>query len=127
VELLAPLQGSGARPVMLLTTRAQVVLGQSAQAAQTLQLWLADHPQDAAAWQQLALAHGAQRRVIAAVRAEAEANVAQLDYASAIRRLKSAQELAHQRRVPDEHFEASIVDTRLRQLEQLVREQALER
>jgi predicted Zn-dependent protease len=127
LEQLAPLQDKTARPVLLLTTRAQIATGQSAQAAQALQLWLADHPQDAMAWQQLAAANVAQQRVIAAVRAEAEANVAQLDYASAVQRLKSAQELARQRRQPDEHFDASIVDTRLRQLEQLIREQALER
>ena len=127
LEQLGPHKGAGSRPEMLLTVRAQIAVGQAAQAAQSLQLWLADHPQDATAWQQLAAANVAQQRVIAAVRAEAEANVAQLDYASAVQRLKAAQELARQRRLPEEHFDASIVDTRLRQLEQLTREQALER
>jgi predicted Zn-dependent protease len=124
---LAPLQDKSSRAVLLLRTRAQVKVGQSALAAQLLQLWVADHLNDALAWQQLGAANAAQQRVVAAVRAEAEANVAQLDYASAVQRLKSAQELARQRSLPDEHFEASVVDTRLRQLEQLIREQALER
>lgn len=127
LELLAPLQNSTSRAVMLLTAQARIATGQAPQASQNLQLWVSDHPNDAGAWQLLAAANVAQQRVIAAVRAEAEANVAQLDYSSAVQRLKSAQELARQRRLPEEHFEASIVDTRLRQLEQLIREQALER
>lgn len=115
------------RAVLLLRSRAQRALGQGALAAQSLQLWLADNPHDAGAWQQLAAANAAQQRTVAAVRAEAEVNAAQLDYPAAVQRLKAAQELARQRQRSDEHFDASIVDTRLRQLEQLVREQALER
>ncbi|MDT8990137.1 M48 family metalloprotease [Curvibacter sp. APW13] len=122
---LAPL--GNARSVLLLRARAQIATGQGAVAAQALQLWLAAHPQDATAWRQLAAANHASQRVVAAVRAEAEADAAQMDYGAAVQRLKSAQELARQRQRSDEHFEASIVDTRLRQLEQLVREQALER
>ena len=127
LELLAPLQTDTSRAVLLLRTQAQQALGQSALAAQTLQVWVAEHPRDALAWQQLAVANRAQQRPVAAIRAEAEASVAQLDYSGALQRLKAAQELARQRRQRDEHFEASIVDTRIRQLEQLLREQALER
>lgn len=125
LELLAPLPPS--RAVVLMSAQAQLGAGQSAQAAQALQVWVAEHPQDALAWQQLAAANTAQQRPVAAIRAEAEAQVAQLDYSGAVQRLKAAQELARQRRLPEEHFEASIVDTRIRQLEQLLREQALER
>lgn len=125
LEQLRPLGRS--RAVLLLHTRAQVLLGQADLAAQALQLWLVDHAQDAGAWQQLAFANAAQKRAVAAVRAEAEADAARQDLAGAVQRLKSAQELARQRQRSDEHFDASVVDTRLRQLEQLVREQALER
>jgi predicted Zn-dependent protease len=127
LALLAPLQKDVSRAVALMTSQAQIATGQNAPAAQALQLWVAEHPGDALAWQQLAAANRAQQQLVAAIRAEAEANVAQLDYSAALQRLKAAQELARQRRLPEEHFEASIVDTRIRQLEQLVREQALER
>jgi hypothetical protein len=49
-----------------------------------------------------------------------------LDYDAALARFKAAQELARNAAETD-HFEASIVDTRRREIEQLLREQALER
>jgi crotonobetainyl-CoA:carnitine CoA-transferase CaiB-like acyl-CoA transferase len=64
---------------------------------------------------------------VAAVRAEAEVNVAQLDYAAALVRFKAAQDLARKSAQKAEHIDASIVDTRARQMESLLREQALER
>jgi hypothetical protein len=64
---------------------------------------------------------------VAAVRAEGEVNVAQLDYSAALTRFKVAQDLARKSALPSDHIEASIVDTRARQTELLLREQALER
>jgi predicted Zn-dependent protease len=114
------------RPDVLLRAQAQILAGQSRAATQTLQTWTADHRDDAQAWQWLARALADQGRTVASVRAEAEANVAQLDYDAALSRFKAAQELA--RSAPEtDHFEASIVDTRRREIEQLLREQALER
>ena len=100
---------------------------QAAQAAQSLQTWLADHPRDAQAWQLLANANAAQGRTLSAIRAEAEVNVVQLDYGAALNRLKAAQDLARSGVNANEHIEAAIVDTRTRQVESLVKEQALER
>jgi len=54
-----------------------------------------------------------------------EAQVAMLDYGAALDRLRAAQAMARQPGA--DHFEASIIDTRARQVELLVREQALER
>ena len=82
-------------------------------------------PQDATAWQLLAQASQAQGQQLRALRAEAEAQVAMLDYSAALDRLRAAQALARQPGA--DHFEASIIDTRARQLESTVREQALER
>ena len=79
------------------------------------------------AWQALAAANTAAGRPVAAVRAEAEVNVAQLDYAAALTRFKAAQDLARKSRLPADHIDASIVDTRARQMESLLGEQALER
>ena len=93
---------------------------------QGLQDWVAAHPRDAQAWQLLAQAYAAQGRAISGIRAEAEANVAHLDYAAALARLRSAQDQIRESKGTD-HIEASIVDTRARQIDLLAREQALER
>jgi predicted Zn-dependent protease len=123
---LGPVVATQRRAEMLLRAQAQISLGQSRAATQSLQTWTADHRDDALAWQWLARALADQGRTVASVRAEAEANVAQLDYDAALARFKAAQELA--RSAPEtDHIEASIVDTRRREIEQLLREQALER
>ena len=115
------------RAAVLMRTRIATLAGLGEQAAQELQTWLADHPHDAQAWQQLGAADAATGRAVAAVRAEAEVNVAQLDYAAALTRFKAAQALARSSSLAADHIDASIVDTRARQMESLLREQALER
>jgi predicted Zn-dependent protease len=119
--------GDNSRAALLLRAQTDTLTGQGEAAAQALQTWLADHPHDALAWQTLAAANAAIGRPVAAVRAEAEVNVAQLDYAAAMVRFKAAQELARKSTQKAEHIDASIVDTRARQMESLLREQALER
>jgi predicted Zn-dependent protease len=104
-----------------------VQAGQAATVTQSLQTWLADHPRDAQGWQLLASAYATQGKTLSAIRAEAEVNMSQLDYGAALSRLKAAQELARKGVAAADHIEASIVDTRTRQVELLVREQALER
>ena len=119
------------RPDVLLAAQAAVRTGRAGDAAQRLQTWVALHPRDATAWQQLAQAYAAQGQNIRAIRAEAEAQVAWLDYAAAMDRFKAAQELvrkmAREGMLGNDHIEASIIDTRARQVESLLREQALER
>ena len=76
----------------------------------------------------LAGACAAQGLSLRAIRAEAEAQVAQLDYAAALDRFKAAQ--TFMRTGPSasiDHIEASIIDTRARAVQSLLREQALER
>jgi predicted Zn-dependent protease len=123
---LGPVTAPPSRSDVLLRAQAQIPLGQSRAAAQSLQTWTAEHREDALAWQWLARALADQGRTVASVRAEAEVNVAQLDYDAALARFKAAQELARNAPATD-HVEASIVDTRRREMEQLLREQALER
>ncbi len=115
------------RAELLMWTAAKVATGLAGEAADAAQLWLTDHPSDASVWQQLAIARGAQGRAVASVRAEAEVNIAHLDYSAAVTKLKAAQGLSKANARPDDHIEASIVDVRLRQIEQLLREQAVER
>lgn len=94
---------------------------------QGLQTWVAEHPRDAQAWQLLSSAYAAQGRTLSSIRAQAEISVAQLNYSAALSRFKTAQEWARKEGARTDHHEASIVDTRARQVESLLREQALER
>jgi predicted Zn-dependent protease len=121
--------GGPSRATLFLTAHAAIQNRQTAATTQALQSWLVDHPRDAQAWQLLATAYAAQGSTVAAIRAEAEVNVVQMDYPAALARLKAAQELAKKpaQNGSADHFDASIVDTRARQVESLLREQALER
>jgi len=115
--------GAQRRPELLLRT--QILLRQNASAsmAAALQTWVSQHPRDAAAWQLLAQVWHAQGQALRALRAEAEARAAHYDYPAALDRLKAAQNLARQGGQALDHIEASIVDTRLRAVEQLLRTQ----
>ncbi len=118
---------SGSRPDMLLAAQARIQSGKASEAAQRLQTWVALQPRDAAAWQLLGSAYNAQNQPLRAIRAEAEAQVAYMDYAAALDRFKAAQDLVRKGGAGGDHIEASIIDTRARQVESLLREQTLER
>jgi predicted Zn-dependent protease len=116
------------RPEVLLAAEAGLALATPealSTAAGRLQTWVVDTPTDASAWQLLARVYTAAGQTVRALRAEAEARVATLDYAAAVDRLRAAQDQA--RRGSGDHIEASIVDARLRQVQLLLREQAAER
>ncbi|MDY0105661.1 MAG: M48 family metalloprotease [Giesbergeria sp.] len=121
----------GGRPELVL--RAQALLRSPAAARGAgdvegpLQTWVALHPRDAGVWQLLASVWQAQGQALRAVRAEAEAHAARYDYAAAVDRFKAGQDLARHSRSAADHVEASIIDTRLRAVESLLREQAAER
>jgi predicted Zn-dependent protease len=115
------------RPEVLLRSQARLAAGGASEVAQALQSWVATQPRDALAWQVLANAYHAQGHSVRAVRAEAEAQVALLDYQAAVDRLKAAQDLLRRGGAGGDHIEASIIDTRTRQVESLLREQSLER
>jgi predicted Zn-dependent protease len=87
-----------------------------------LQSWVVGRPNDAPAWDALAGAYTAKNQPLRAIRAQAEARMALLDYSAALDRLKAGQDLARRLPTPD-HIESSIIDTRTRAVQQLVREQ----
>jgi predicted Zn-dependent protease len=95
--------------------------GMLAQAVEQLQTWVALQPQDALAWDALASAYSAQNQPLRAIRAQAEARVALLDYSAALDRLKAGQALALQAGQTD-HIERSILDARTRAVQAQVRE-----
>ena len=118
VERVAP-----RRPELLLKTDILLKLNQAAPMASPLQTWVADHPRDGLAWQTLARVWRSQGQEMRALRAEAEAQVAHYDYAAAVDRFKAAQDLARKAGAKADYFEASIIDTRLRAVDELLREQ----
>jgi predicted Zn-dependent protease len=87
---------------------------------------VAAHPKDAMAWQLLALAYGQQNQTVRAIRADAESRAAQLDYPAALDRLKAAQSLMRSNPSSADYVEGSIIDTRTRQVELLIKKQALQ-
>jgi predicted Zn-dependent protease len=130
------------RPELFLLSQSATQTGRGGQvaeaskAAQRLQLWVTAHPRDAQAWQLLSSAYAVQGQTLRAIRADAETQVALLDYAAALDRFKAAQELLRQGRAGNganvgdaaaDHIDASIIDTRRRQVELLLKEQSLDR
>ena len=115
-----------------LLTQAPVLVraGRAAEVIERLRSWVALHPRDGSAWALLAQALYQQGQVVQAVRAEAEGRAAEFDYQGAVDRLKSAQDLMRSGRTGAQesnlHIEASIIDTRSRQLQALLREQMLQ-
>jgi predicted Zn-dependent protease len=127
------------RPELFLSAQAALQTGSGGSAApiknvnelaQRLQLWVAAHPLDGSAWQLLSSAYAAQGQTLRAIRADAEAQVAVLDYPLALDRFKAAQEFLRLARTGSgaaDHIDASIIDTRRRQVELKLKEQTLER
>lgn len=114
------------RAALLMQSRALLTAGKSKDVASRLSTWVADHPKDSAAWRLLAVAYGNQNLMARAIRADAEAQVAQQDYPAALDRLRAAQAMLRSNPASGDFMDASIIDTRARQLDSLVREQALQ-
>jgi predicted Zn-dependent protease len=111
----------GTRTGMLMAAQAARAGGQPAamaRASERLLTWVTERPTDGLAWQTLATLYRAQNQALRAVRADAEAQVAMLDYPGAIDRFKSAQNLARSQPQAD-HFELSILDARTREIMRL--------
>jgi predicted Zn-dependent protease len=116
--------GQAGRAVLLLRAQAQTRGGQAGEAASALQTWVSDHPGDAGAWQLLGQAYATQGQQLRALRAEGEVPMARMDWAGAVDRWRAAQD--YSRLHPGSNadlIEASIVDTRLRQAQELLRQQ----
>jgi beta-barrel assembly-enhancing protease len=118
--------GPYARALMLLRAHATLAQARNQPGAanaprlqatmETLQTWVTERPLDASAWMALSQASTALGLPLRALRAEAEAAAARGDLLGAIERMRRGQALA---RTPagTDHVEASILDSRLRQLQ----------
>ncbi len=135
LQVLDTLQPApGERPPMLLRAQAALALQRSAPEAaaaplrrstEGLQTWVAEQPQDAAAWELLAASSDALGLKLRAMRAGAEARAVLGDLNGAVDRLRAAQAQA---RGPggQDFIEASVIDARLRQITAQRRQLVLE-
>jgi predicted Zn-dependent protease len=119
------------RPELFAQSQVQIAskeVKQASQAAQNLQTWVAKNPTDAPAWQLLASSYHAAGQPLRAIRADAEAQVALLDYTAALDRFKAAQEIVRTgsgsaSNAARDHMEESIIDVRTRQVQELLKQQ----
>ena len=127
---LPRLKNTRSRAALLLQARADLAAGRAEEASSPLQGWVSSQPRDALAWQLLAQAYGKQGQTLRAIRADAESRVAQLDYPAARDRFKAAQDFMRSNRgsgaAASNYIDGSIIDTRAREIDQLLREQALQ-
>ena len=122
----ADISKAGSRAELLLQAKALMAANRAPDVSQVLQTRVAEHPRDAMAWQLLAAAYGQQNQQVRAIRADAESRAAQLDYAAALDRFKAAQGLMRSSPGGADYVEGSIIDTRTRQVESILKEQALQ-
>lgn len=114
------------RADLLMQARALLAVGRAQPVSDRLLTWVTAYPKDALAWQLLAVAYGNQNQRVRAIRADAEGHAAQLDYSGALDRLRAAQAMVRSDPGSADFVEGSIVDARTRQVELLVRQQALQ-
>ena len=114
------------RAALFMQSRVLLASNRAPEVSARLSSWVAERPQDAGAWQLLAQAYGNQNLNARAIRSDAEAQVARYDYAAALDRLRAAQAMLRSNPASGDFMDASIIDTRARQVELLVREQALQ-
>jgi predicted Zn-dependent protease len=126
------------RPELFAYSQVQIALNdgkrdakQTSQVTQNLQTWVAKNPTDAPAWQLLAASYNAAGQPLRAIRADAEAQVALLDYTAALDRFKAAQDMVRNgtgggsagRDTGRDYMEESIIDVRTRQVQELLKQQ----
>jgi predicted Zn-dependent protease len=114
------------RPELFAYSQVQIANAQAPRAVQNLRTWVVQNPTDAPAWQLLGTAYKATDQPLRAIRADAEAQVAVLDYTAAIDRFKAAQEWVRANAASQasrDFMEESIVDVRTRQVLELLKQQ----
>jgi predicted Zn-dependent protease len=118
------------RAELLIGGRAMLAAGLLGPLADALQTWVVTHPKDGQAWHMLSEVWSRQEEAVRSIRADAESRVAQLDYPAALDRLKAAQDMLRGGQAGaagrNAHIDASIIDTRTRQISNLIREQTRE-
>ena len=120
------------RPVLMIQAHAALQLQGEGRAealrhaTESLQAWVSDQPRDAMAWLLLGNTAEALGLRLRALRAHAESRVLVGDLVGAIDRLRAGRTLVRNTPAGQDFIEASIVESRLRQLEAQRRQLAME-
>jgi predicted Zn-dependent protease len=124
-RLDSPLLTPAARAALLLRGQAALALSRAnatgaaddlRQSVEALQSWLSIHRYDALAWELLSQCADMQGQRLRSLRAQAEARAALGDISGAIERLRAAQAQVRSGETND-YIEASVIDSRLRDLQ----------
>ncbi|MCA0242713.1 MAG: M48 family metalloprotease [Proteobacteria bacterium] len=121
-----------ARPPLLMQAQAALQTRPPAreerlrQSTEALQTWVAEHPRDAYAWLLLGNTAEALGLRLRALRAQAESRLLVGDLRGAMDRLRSGRQLARSGVSGQDFIEASIIDARLREMENQRRQLAAE-
>ena len=142
--LSLPCSAQGPRPELFYATQGRLMAFQQTPSPQVradlsaaegeLRTWVTLHPRDASAWSLLGRVNQAEGYTLRALRDEAEVQVAHFDYQGALDRFRAAQNWGRQHAESldgsagsSQQVDASIVDTRAREVALLLKEQAAER
>ncbi len=118
-ERLAAWPADGSRSRLLLSARVAQQRNDAEsikQSTEQLQTWVAEHRDDAQAWQALALSAERLGLTLRSLRAHAEAEAAIGNLPGAIDRLRAGQQIARRGGPGVDFIEASVIDSRLRDL-----------
>jgi predicted Zn-dependent protease len=115
------------RAVMLLSAQVAMSLDKPAvqRSVEEMQTWTTLHPTDALVWSQLGRSWQELGQGLRALRAEAESRIAVGDLTGGVDRLRAGQKLARSSPTVD-FIEASVIDSRLREIETQVRRREAE-
>lgn len=126
---LAAIGPDGSRADRLLRAEADLAAGSPdslRRCSESLQTWVAEHGDDSQGWQLLSSCAARQGQTLRAVRADAEAQAAIDNLPAAIDRLRAGQALARRSGASVDFIEASVIESRLRDLLARQRQRAAE-
>ncbi len=124
---LASLPADGSRADLMLRTEAELAEGDPdalRQCTESMQTWVAERKRDSRGWQLLSQCAAKQGQTLRALRADAEAQAALDNLPGAIDRLRAGQQFARRGGASVDFIEASVIESRLRDL--LAQQRALQ-
>lgn len=128
-ELISIRQGKNKRPELFIKAQLASKGIQTESTLSALKTWLAYFPQDARAWQYLSGIYEFQQNKLGHLRALAEVEIAQMNWAGAKERLRAAQLWADSNTnlSSQQRLDLAIIDSRLSLVNQLIRERQIKK
>jgi hypothetical protein len=129
IELISISQGKNKRPELFIKAQLASKGIQTESTLNALKNWLAFFPQDARAWQYLSSIYEFQQNKLGQLRALAEVEIAQMNWAGAKERLRAAQLWAdtHTNLSSQQRLDLAIIDSRLSLVNQSIRERQIKK